>query len=192
MARIISLVSRTVNAIRKHFLLLAAFCLAAGHCLGSSFVIDWTYEYGVGSAGTKSESVYGRLLYKGDELPKEYQHVITPIGEFLFIDVVGEGSNNKIAWVPCGKLPGYIDGSLQPAGTETEVQELLTGNESIFRRVILSHAPATAAAKAWIAGPFEKTPAGVGKDWFYVVGKNLWVNPREIGEALKEKLGGKE
>jgi hypothetical protein len=166
---------------------LALLLLVCSHCLGSSYVIDWTYEYGVGSPGTKSESVYGRLLYKGEELPKEYQHVITPIGEFIFLDFHGDGSNNKIAWVPYGKLAGYTNG----AGTETEVQELLTGPVSIFRRVILSHAPATGGTKAWIAASFDMPPAGVGKDWFYVVGKNLWVNPSEIGQVLKEKLAGK-
>jgi hypothetical protein len=150
-------------------------------------VIDWTYEYGVSSPGTKSESVYGRLLYKGEELPKEYQHVITPIGEFVFLDFQGEGSNSKIAWVPYGKLAGYTGG----AGTEAEVQELLTGPVSIFRRVILSHATAMGAAEAWIAGSFDKPPTGVGKDWLFVVGKNLWVNPREIEEVAKEKLDGK-
>ena len=192
LALTISLVSRTVNTTRKHFLLLAAVCLFAGHCLAGSFVIDWTYEYGVGSPGTKSESVYGRLLYKGDELPNEYQHVITPIGEFVFLDVQGEGSSSKIAWVPCGKLPGYTDGTIHPAGTETEMQELLTGNESVFRRVIISRAPATAGTEAFIAGPLDKVPKEAGKDWFYVVGKNLWVNPREIGKVLREKMNGKE
>jgi hypothetical protein len=35
-------------------------------------------------------------------------------------------------------------------------------------------------------------PKEVGKDWFYVIGKNMWVNPREIEKVLREKMGGKE
>ena len=177
-----------MNTFAKQSCALSVFLLAAWNCLGSSYVIDWTYEYGVSSAGKKSESVYGRLLYKGDELPMECQHVITPIGEFVYIDGQGEGSKNKIAWVPLGKLPGYTDEAAHAAGTEAEVEELLTGNVPIFRRVILNHAPA-AGTEACMAGPFDKPPAGVGKDWFYVVGKSLWVNPREIEEVAREKLG---
>jgi hypothetical protein len=188
-AKIFSFVSRPVNTIRKHFLLLGVLCLAAGRCVGSSYVIDWTYEYGVGAPGTKSESVYGRLLYKGDELPKEFEHVITPIGEFVFVDGRGFGSDNTVAWVPYGKLGGNTEATARLAMRESEVQELLTGNEPIFRRVILSHAGA--GTEAYIAGAFEKPPAGAGKDWFYAVGKNLWVNPRETAEVLKEKFGTK-
>ena len=179
-----------MNLIRKHILSLAGLCFTAAHCIASSFVIDWTYEYGVGSPGTKSESVYGRLLYKGDELPKESQHVITPIGEFIYIDVKGGAPGIKIAWVPSGKLAGPGDAKTEPAHTETEVQELLTGDKSLFRRVILSHS--TTTTQACLAGTFEKPPGAVGKDWFYVSGKDLWVNPKEISTVWKLKLSGKQ
>ena len=176
---------------KKGFYFLAAFLVAVSHCWGGSFVIDWTYDYGVAAQGTKSESVYGRLFYKGEELPKEYEHVITPIGEFVFIDGRGFGSNEKIRWVPFGKLAGYSGGMLNAAGTESDVQLLLTSNDPILRRVVISGTAAMGSTEACLAGSFEKPPKGVGKDWFFVVTQGLWVNPRRIDEVVKAKLAAK-
>jgi hypothetical protein len=163
------------------------FLLAICHCCLGSYVIDWTYEYGVASAGTKSESVYGKLLFKGDELPKEFQHVITPIGEFVYTDHRGFGSNDTVAWVPYGKVRGILNAAV----TEADVQAFLTSNDSSFRRIIITHAPATVSTAPCLAGSLDQIPTGAGKNWFFVVGKNLWVNPAKINDVLKTKFAGR-
>jgi len=164
----------------------AVFLLAICHCCFASYVIDWTYEYGVAAAGTRSESVYGKLLFKGDEIPKEFQHVITPIGEFIYIDNFGFGSKEKVAWVPYGKVRGILNAAV----TEADVQGFLTSNDSSFRRVIITHPLTAVSTASSLAGSLDQVPAGVGKNWFFVLGKNLWVNPAKINDVLKTKFAG--
>jgi hypothetical protein len=165
---------------------LAILLLTIASCRATDFVINWTYQYEVASPGTKSESVYGKLYYRQDELPKEYAHVITPIGEFVFVDRQGSGSTQKIGWVPYGRLTGYPAGTLNPAHIETEVQELLTGDESVFRRAFNSGAASTASTKPSLPGSFDKHPKGVGKEWFYAVKQGLWVNPANLATPAQK------
>jgi hypothetical protein len=172
------------------FLAFGAFLLAAGWCHAGTFVIDWTYQYGINAAGTKGESVFGKLLYKGDELPERFHHLITPIGEFLYVNAAGSGSIQSIGWVPYGKLDAFPDGRMHPASTDMQVQELMTGNGTGFRRVINRGSPSAGASI--IRGDFDHPPHTAGRDWFYAVDKAVWVNPGRLAEAVKALFGSGE
>jgi hypothetical protein len=50
----------------------------------------------------------------------------------------------------------------------------------------------TASIEACLVGDFEHPPSGVGDNWFYVVGKNLWVNPAKMEEVAAAKFANPE
>ena len=152
-------------------------------------MIDWTYQYGVNAAGTKNESVFGKLFQsKGNELPKQFHHLITPIGEFLYVDASVSGTSQTVGWVPYGRLSAFPDGQMHPASTDTQLQELMTGNNSGFKRVIVRGSPSAGAAV--IRGDFDHPPSGAGREWFYAVDKGSWVNPEKLPEAIKALFSG--
>ncbi|HWB61009.1 MAG TPA: hypothetical protein VG733_16050 [Chthoniobacteraceae bacterium] len=144
-------------------------------------VYGWDYKYRVTAPNTRSESVYGTLLFKGHELPKEFDRVVTPIGEFAFISTLG--------WLPVGKYPDKTDKNMRVASTKQDVEELLSGTDPDCRFSSIKEVPTNISTEAYVEGTFEKPPKGVGPDWFYVVGKSLWVNPQKIDEVLKAKYG---
>jgi hypothetical protein len=164
--------------------ILACLLLLTAGCFGDPPVKSWDYHYGVGSPGTRSESIYGKLLYNGQELPKEYLHVITPIGEYGFSIEHGFGGP-EIRWIP---LYIYKSGELWQAQNEAKVDQLLSGKDPSFRTTATKEASAVVSTEPYLKGTFEKRPQGVGADWFFVVKQNLWVNPRKIEEVLKTKL----
>src|SRR2546430_17457500 len=88
---------------KQMIVLFICLLLAAGFV--SAYELNgWTYEYEVENAHTKSESIHGKLMCRGREMPKQYEHVITPLGEFIFADVSGFNTVEKIRWTPCGLL----------------------------------------------------------------------------------------
>ena len=48
--------------------------------------------------------------------------------------------------------------------------------------------PKSTTTNSYIAGFYEFPPAGVGANWFYVVNKQLWVDPEKIIEVLNSKV----
>ena len=105
----------------KKKVLLGAILVAITRCFAADSLHGWEFKYGVGDSGTKSETVYGKLFYNNREVPMEYERIITPIGEFAYIDGRALGSNEKIGWVPISKL---LDGNMGFARTEKEVKQL--------------------------------------------------------------------
>ena len=84
----------------------------------------WEYQYQDYGTGTKSESICGKLLFQGHEIPKEFEHVITPIGEFAFGFPMG-WSGVQVRWAPyCGGI----------AITAKDVKSLLSGANPAFRK----------------------------------------------------------
>ncbi len=158
-------------------------------CSGADPVSGWEYKYGVANPGTKSEDIYGRLLYKGRNLPEEYSHVVTPVGEFYGIKNIPTWEGANSTWLPVGKYP---DGKIKPAGTEKDVEYLLNGKDPSFRTIAIKEASSVVSKKPCIAGTFETRPKGIGTDWFYVIKQGLWVNPQKIDEVLKTKLAKTE
>jgi len=154
-------------------LLLMANRLAAGPVQG------WDYQYEDHGEGTKSESISGELRYRGNELPKEFGHVITPIGEFDFASEMGF-SGAQICWTP---FAGGI------AETAQQVESLLSGTNPAFRKSVAEPQAANSSDAAYIPGKFEPRPKEAGPDWFYAVKQGWWVNPRKIDQALKA-MGG--
>src|SRR5476649_2905687 len=89
----------------------------------------WSYAYEVASPKTKSETVLGTLSYDGKELPKVYRRVIVPLGEFVYIDGRGLGSDQPIKWVP----RGMVDfGVADYARTARDVKLMLDKNNPGF------------------------------------------------------------
>ena len=168
----------------KTICLIICISLVTVDCFATHELNGWKYEYKVGAAGKRSESVYGELSYNGKALPKEYNHVITPLGEFVFIDARGFGSNEKIRWVPFGRLPGYSEGTMAFARTEKDVEQLLTGKIPRFRTTAITEAPLDVSAEPYLEGAFENRPKGVGSNWFCAVKHGLWVNPAKMDKAL--------
>src|SRR5207248_367509 len=107
---------------------------------------------------------------------------ITPLGEFIFMDVRGINGMEKIRWAPAGKIPGYA-GELVTAGTEKEVKELLAGKIPGFRKTNINKGNGDVSPEPYVRGTFQDPPKGVGPNWFYAVKKGLWVNPDKMGEA---------
>ncbi len=138
-------------------------------------VQGWDYQYEDHGEGTKSESISGELRYRGNELPKEFGHVITPIGEFNFVSEMGI-STAQIRWAP---FAGGI------AEFAQQVESLLSGSNPAFRKSVAGPQVVKPSEAAYIPGKFEQRPKEAGPDWFYAVKPGWWVNPRKIDEALK-------
>jgi len=133
----------------------------------------WSYQYEVHLPGTRSESISGKLLYNGVELSKEFEHVITPIGEYVFKPYHGFGGP-PIRWVP------------HSAMREEDIKKLLAGKDASFRRTVVTTPVTKSSNEAYISGKFEERPKQAGSDWFYAVKQGWWVNPKKIDEAIKE------
>ena len=145
------------------------------NCFSDSLVNEWGYQFEIGAPGTKSESISGKLLYRENEIPKEFEHVITPIGEFLFCAAKG-WSGAQVRWAPfCGGI----------GITGKEVKSLLSGENSAFRKYIARSQREVETDDAYIAGTYENPPNGIGADWFYVVKQGLWVNPTKLDKVVK-------
>jgi hypothetical protein len=117
-----------------------------------------THRYSVTFSATNGEKHNGDLRCDGAELPLQYEHVITPIGEFV---VAKEDPT-----------PGW---------QRVEKGSIWGGKTS-----------STVSIEACLAGDFEYPPSGVGEDWLYVVGKNLWVNTAKMEEVAKELVSHSE
>ena len=169
---------------KQMIVLFICLLLAAGFV--SAYELNgWTYEYEVENAHTKSESIHGKLMCRGREMPKQYEHVITPLGEFIFADVSGFNTVEKIRWTPCGLLPGYSPGRIAFARTEKDVRDLLGGDVPGFRKTPIKETGSVISRDPYLKGTFENPPKGVASDWFYVIKQGVWVNPARMEEAEK-------
>jgi hypothetical protein len=108
------------------------------------------YEYAVTYSEDKDKPSNGEVLYKYQNLPLDFQHVIAPVGEFVSVK-----DKSFFGWQP-------VKGG----------------------SVYSNHAATEASTKSSLIGSFEHPPPGVGSEWFYVVGRNLWINPTKMIEAL--------
>lgn len=162
---------------------LTCFVLLSGLCAIPFFATPqpqgWDYRYAVESPGTRSESVHGKLLYKGEEVPRAYEHVVTPIGEFTFRNARAMNAIEKIGWIPVGR---FADGRIKPAQTKAEIDRLLSGKDPSCRRT--AGKSLSTSNGSVVAGNFEQPPKEVGATWFYAVTSELWVNPEHMKEAV--------
>lgn len=152
--------------------------LLMGNCLAGESVQGWDYGYEDHAKGTKSESISGELRYRGSELPKEFGHVITPLGEFDFASEMGF-SGVEIRWAP---FAGRLTVAAQ------SVESLLSGAGPTFRKCKKESRDARQLDVAYIPGTFEHRPEGTGSDWFYVVKPEWWVNPKKLEKAQKDLI----
>jgi len=170
----------------KTILVGLAILLACGLRAGETK--GWDFSYGVGAPGSKNETVYGKLLYRGFELPKSYKQIVTPIGEFVFVDAQGPVSNKEIGWVPYGALPGCLKGTRAFAHTRRDVNWLMDPSEENSRRVPSTGHFGPNHFEQSVPGTFENRPAVVESHWFFAVDKSCWINPdyawRLCGESL--------
>ncbi len=142
-------------------LLLLATCI----CCGEAKSGDWEYQYQVENPGTRSEYIIGKLLFKGKELPKKYEHMITPIGEFYFSKGLG-WTDTAPRWLPATEDAKGVRAYF----LEAEVKEVLSGKKANFR---------TTASEDQTSIKIEKRPANAAGDWFYAVKQRSWINPKE-------------
>jgi hypothetical protein len=170
----------------KTILVGLAILLACGLRAGETK--GWDFSYGVGAPGSKNETVYGKLLYRGFELPKSYKQVVTPIGEFVFVDAQGPVSNKEIGWGPYGALPGCLKGTRAFAHTRLDVNWLMDPSEENSRRVPNTDRLSPNRVEPSVPGTFENRPAVVESHWFFAVNKDCWIDPdyawRLCGESL--------
>ncbi len=139
----------------------------------------WDYQYTTKNAGTRSEYVVGTLSFEGERLAQAWRHVITPIGEFIFVD--------KLAWADASPnwVPVTSDGrGSHPHFDSTNVKNLLSGVNPNFRKCVVGQ-PVEVSNDAYMSGKFEERAKQIGSDWFYAVDLGWWVNPKKIGEALQ-------
>ena len=67
--------------------------------------------------------------------------------------------------------------------------QLLDGsNPNLRTTATFKEIPIAVSTEPWIVGTYEKTPKGVGLDWFFVVKRDLWVNPNKSDDVLKAKF----
>jgi hypothetical protein len=171
----------------KLLLILIAFQLA-GSALSYGEELGWNYSYEVVLPGSRSEYISGSLLYNGAPLPLEFEHVVTPVGEYVFSSAHGFGPANPSSplgkWLPaCWKAGGALNLAIQ----EEAAIEMLSDENKEFRMTAVKRNSDESAA-AILHGNLKQPPVGVGPDWFYVVYKKLWINPKKINEALKSEL----
>jgi hypothetical protein len=165
---------------KQLFILISLLLWSTDYCLGDYTHGNWEYKYDVISPGTRSEEVSGHLCFKGTELNKSFDHVITPLGEFAF-DNTGL-SEKPIGWLPVSK---YSNGRVEVARTRKEVDQLLNGKVPWFRSAFNTNPLTIFSPEPTVAGTFEKPPGNVGANWFYLVNRGLWINPDKIENISK-------
>lgn len=167
---------------RIALILLAALFIT--NLLRAESAQGWDYQYNVHAAGTKSESITGKLLYKDKELPEGFTQVVTPIGEFLY-DPRSMSEGSPLHWIPGIASPNQKHTIATLACTEKEVKQYQSGLEPAYRKCTIPGEIKEVSNEACIAGKFEERPKEAGADWFYVVKQGLWVNPQKMDEVLK-------
>jgi len=155
-------------------------CASCGHGKNG----DWEYQYEVINPGTRSEYVSGTLSYKGSPLTGKLQHVITPVGEFVFRPAKGWGGGVPFKWLP---LTIDQSGKTIAATREVEVKDLLAKKGEALRITKVAET-GTVSPEAALSGSLDQPPKGVGSDWFYEVDSGKWINPKKLDQALKDNL----
>jgi len=151
--------------------------------LEAKFVVNhWSYEYAT------SRSIHGRLLYKGKELPKECEHVVTNLGEFVYVGHPALDSNVPIEWLPFGITYNYPGVTEQAASSEHDVRCFLQGQPVSFRKTLIDKQPDIISKEPCIPESFQRRPKDAGANWFYLVRKQLWINPEKMQDALNSKI----
>jgi hypothetical protein len=158
------------------------FLLAAYDCCGKTKAGHWEYQYEVRNPGTRSEFIIGQLMYKGVELPKQLAHVVTPLGEFVFVEKLAWARAVSPKWVPAIQDANGV----RPYYRESVVRETLSGKGESFRSTAINVEPASVSGEASISGKLEERPKDVGADWFFAVGQSLWVNPVKMSAVAKD------
>jgi hypothetical protein len=152
------------------------------NCLLAEPVQGWDYQYKVHAPGKRGESTSGSLVYNGAELPEVFNHVITPVGEFLFNSLHGSGGP-EIRWTP---IALNSKGGYNFASTGEKMSRFLSGEESAFRKCIAGPEVVHVSKETHIPGKFEERPKQAGQDWFFVVKTGWWVNPKKINEVARQ------
>lgn len=63
----------------------------------------WMYLYEFRIPETRSAHVFGRLIFMTHDMPPYLKHLITPLGEFKYVDKLPSGAVDQGSWVPCVK-----------------------------------------------------------------------------------------
>lgn len=158
------------------------FLLAVCDCFGKTKSGDWEYQYEVRNPGTRSEFIIGQLMYKGAELPKQLAHVVTPLGEFMFVEKLAWAGDVSPKWVPATQDANGV----RPYYRESVVKEMLSGKTESFRSSLIQDQPASVSGEASMSGKLEERPKDAGVDWFFAVGQSLWVNPVKVDAVAKD------
>jgi hypothetical protein len=162
---------------------LGCFLLAVSDCCGGTKPGDWDYQYEVINPATRSEYIVGKLTYKNEELPEQFLHVVTPIGEFAFIKARGWSGGPPPRWVPATSKTNIEEKVLL---NESVAKEMRLGENELFRSTAIKDQPASASGEASMSGKLEERPRGAGADWFFAVRQSLWVNPVKVDAVAKD------
>lgn len=141
----------------------------------------WDYQYVVKNVGKRNEYVVGDLLFERQRLSSVWNHVITPVGEFMFMEKSG-WLDTSADWVPVTVDKYGVFGHVSSA----DVKSLLAGDNPAFRKCTDGAQAEGASNIAYIPGKFEERPKEAGSDWFYVVKLGWWVNPKKMDEVAKK------
>ena len=90
-------------------------------------------------------------------------------------------------------LPMAFEQVITPLGEYVAVKNGGAGEwRSVEKRQpVASRTAVDASTEAFVAGSFEHPPKKIGTDWFYLVKRGLWVNPKRWYEVLSEAETGK-
>jgi hypothetical protein len=138
---------------------------------------SWHYEYKLAAVGTRSEHVVGNLTFNKTTLPKGLGRVVTPIGEFIYVDKVAPGAPPQTNWVPCKT---EADGSLTTGYYSKPARELLASKT--LRTTSIAHGSnqkitETELRTGFYAGSFHSKPDGTPQHWCHSVTLSYWIDP---------------
>jgi hypothetical protein len=172
----------------KPMSVLAGVLLLTVNCPGSDSPKDWTYKYGLSAPNTRQEGVFGRLWYRGKELPGGFSHVITPAGEFEYNPNAGfsgiQPDGEGIGWEPVAMDTDGKQLAWNPSNLG-RIRDFIDGKDPSCRTTTTQQTTSIVSTEPYLEGTLERRPNGAGADWFYIVNKRWWVNPQKMDDTLK-------
>jgi hypothetical protein len=173
---------------KKYWISLIAGILLGLLGCGSVPAEDWQYEELIAARGTRSEHFVGKLMFTGRVIPEALGHVVTPIGEFAYIDESARGFTAQTNWVRCRVEP---DGSLTfgyYTGAARDLFRSIPERKSIAAQITSKTISKADLETGFYSGAFGARFASTPRNWFYSVRFACWVDPLKIDSFLAKHL----
>lgn len=171
-----------MKSTKGSLILFSIASLAISLSCNSSGDSGWEYRYSFVASGTRSEHVVGVVMFDRKVMSKTLNHIITPIGEFIYVDEVAFAFPPQTNWVPCRLDPTGTLTKGYYAATTRELLKSKNGRRTSDAKVSTNTVSQLEMKAGFYTSSFDGKLANTPPSWFYSVGLRCWANPLAVDD----------